>query len=352
MQHTLRVFEQAIESGAFPGGQLVVSVGGQRHLEVAAGRIEPSGPPTNLDVLYDLASLTKPLTTSLLIGWSMERRRLNLDTSMQVFFPHMPKGLRIGHGLEHSAGFLPHHRFDLMLPDNVRPETRAAYRFIIEQATRSPRLTPPGKCAVYSDIGFILLGDILEKVEDRTLPELVAALDLPLRFFDRRDQDPRTEPSVIFAPTEGRLSGRVHDENCLAMGGVAGHAGLFGTASEVVTVGERLLRAYHGATDECLKPTTVRTLWQPSRVIDSTRTYGWDQPSAIGSSAGSRWPRTSIGHLGFTGTSLWMEPERRVVASLITNRVCPDRGNERIRGVRPALHDAIWRDLFDDPLSG
>ncbi|MEO1337194.1 MAG: serine hydrolase, partial [Myxococcota bacterium] len=134
----------------------------------------------------------------------------------------------------------------------------------------------------------------------------------------------------------------VHDENCRAMGGAAGHAGLWGTAEGVLDIAESLVSAFHGESDQLLKPDTVRRLWRPSLVPDSTRTPGWDRPSGQGSSTGGRWPDHAVGHLGFTGTSVWIEPSRALIVVLITNRVCPTRDNTKIRQLRPALHDAAW----------
>jgi CubicO group peptidase (beta-lactamase class C family) len=126
------------------------------------------------------------------------------------------------------------------------------------------------------------------------------------------------------------------------MGGSAGHAGLWGTAEGVLQVAEQLVRAYHGDRRAILRPETVRRLWQPSLVPGSTRTLGFDRPTPKGSSTGGRWPAHSVGHLGFTGTSLWIEPDSALIVVLVTNRVCPTRANNLIRRHRPALYDAAW----------
>jgi CubicO group peptidase (beta-lactamase class C family) len=150
-------------------------------------------------------------------------------------------------------------------------------------------------------------------------------------------------PRWPIAPTEGCLPGEVHDENARAMGGATGHAGLFGNAVGILKVAEQLVLAYHGWRLGVLKPETVRRLWLPSPVAGSTRTLGWDRPSPTGSSTGGRWPPNTVGHLGFTGTSIWIEPERALIVVLVTNRVCPTRANNMIRRLRPLLYDAAYK---------
>jgi CubicO group peptidase (beta-lactamase class C family) len=146
------------------------------------------------------------------------------------------------------------------------------------------------------------------------------------------------------APTEGELVGVVHDENARAMGGVAGHAGLFGTAAGVSALARAHVEAWHGRPGR-LAPETVRRLWTPSGVPGSTWCFGWDRPSAVGSSAGARWPKAGVGHLGFTGCSLWIDPPRGRWVALVTNRLHPSRANDRIKAFRPLLHDAIIETL-------
>src|SRR5262249_772938 len=141
----------------------------------------------------------------------------------------------------------------------------------------------------------------------------------PLFYRDSRGPPalPLVRPRWPIAPTEGCLAGEVHDENARAMGGAAGHAGLFGNAHAVLNMCEQLLHAYHGWKGGLLKPETVRRLWTASKVPGSTHTLGWDRPSETGSSTGGRWPMSSIGHLGFTGTSVWIEPQRGLIVVLV-----------------------------------
>ncbi len=345
MSDPVAVLKAGVELGAFPGGQLAASREGERLASACAGHLGPGLAKTSRDAIYDLASLTKALATTVLIGRALERSRCNLLDPISRFVPGADPQVQLEHLLEHSSGYPAHVRFDQRLSHRVVPGSWDAWRAVVLDAARTPREAPPGRRAVYSDVGFILLGAALEVILGRPLSVSFAELGTGLFFRDLRGPPvpPVRPPRAPIAPTEGKLTGVVHDENCRAMGGAAGHAGLWGTAEQVLAVAESLVRAYHGARKELLAPETVRRIWTPSLVGGSTRTLGWDRPSPTGSSTGGRWPAHSVGHLGFTGTSVWIEPERALIVVLVTNRVCPTRHNEGIRRVRTALHDAAWK---------
>ncbi|MBK8013453.1 MAG: beta-lactamase family protein [Deltaproteobacteria bacterium] len=352
MPSPLDVFCQGIHDGVYPGGQLAASREGIRLASIAAGAIGPGLPPTTPEVLYDLASLTKPLATTLLCARLVDEDRLRLDESIIETFPAADPRITVEHLLAHAAGCLAHRRFDLSLPNTIAPGTRAAYDYIVQQAAATPLVCPPGTSTIYSDVGFLMLGEILETRLGASLSDALAGISLMASsgpfFMNRRDSEPRHRRDAHdddrdIAPTEdGVEPGLVHDENARAMGGVAGHAGLFGTAESVLAVVEAWLQAYHGQPSDLLTNTAARRFWSPTRVPGSERTPGWDRPSERGSSTGGRWPRHSVGHLGFTGTSVWVEPERALAVVLVTNRVCPSRANEQIRTLRPRLYDAAW----------
>ena len=338
------ILVEGVREGVYPGGQLAASREGARLFSGAAGIRGPGLERTHEHVIYDLASLTKPLSTTVLLGQAFEYGLCSLDDPLDRYVPEAPSDVTLEHVLEHGAGFIAHQRFDQRLPSSIVPASWKAWRHIVREAARAPRLRPPGEKAEYSDIGFILLGAVLERLRAQPLSTAHGLLGTPLCFRDRRGPPatPPIEPKFPIAPTEHGLVGEVHDENARAMGGAAGHAGLFGTAEGVLAVAEDLISAYHGEAGCLLQPETIRRLWQPSRVPDSTRTLGWDRPSSSGSSTGGRWPRHAVGHLGFTGTSLWVEPDRALAVVLVTNRVCPSRANNRIRTLRPALYSAAW----------
>jgi CubicO group peptidase (beta-lactamase class C family) len=346
MKSPIDIFAEGARDGVYPGGQLAVSREGQRLVTASVGVIGPGLEPTHDNVVYDLASLTKPLGTSLLFGKALEARKVRVEDQARLFVPGLDPRITLEHLLEHSSGYPPHQRFDLTLPETLRPGSWDAWRHIIFKAAAVPRPTLPGEKAEYSDIGFLLLGAALEIIFSKPLSVAHALLGTPLFYRDTRGPPalPMVWPKWPIAPTEGCLPGEVHDENARAMGGAAGHAGLFGNAVGVLKLAEQLVHAYHGWRAGLLKPETVRRMWQPSLVAGSTRTLGWDRPSVEGSSTGGRWPLHSVGHLGFTGTSIWIEPDRGLIAVLVTNRVCPTRANNMIRRLRPALYDAIWEE--------
>ena len=205
-----------------------------------------------------------------------------------------------------------------------------------------PLESAPGTVARYSDLGFILLGAAVERALGEPLDaafarRVAAPLGVGATFHPR--------PPAACAPTEGGLRGVVHDENARAMGGVAGHAGLFSTARDVARLAHAWVAAWHGVRSATVPKLwareRVQALWTPSGVPGSTWCYGWDRPAARGSSAGERWPKDGVGHLGFTGCSLWIDPPRARWVALVSNRVHPSRANDAIKQFRPALHDAV-----------
>jgi CubicO group peptidase (beta-lactamase class C family) len=236
---------------------------------------------------------------------------------------------------------------------------RGAREFVYEQIHRERLESPPGTESVYSDLGFLLLGELIELVTkaplDRVCHEHIFR-PLGLRstgFVDlgRLRRDKLAPVTDAIAPTEQCpwrekvLCGEVHDDNAWAMGGVAGHAGLFSTAADVHTL-VCWLRACARGEDPALPAELVRRFWtRDATVPDSTWALGWDTPSPVASSAGTGVSRCAVGHLGFTGTSLWIDLERDAHVVLLANRVHPDRQNERIRQVRPRVHDAVWKVL-------
>jgi CubicO group peptidase (beta-lactamase class C family) len=338
------IFAEGARDGAYPGGQLAASRDGKLLVSASVGVLGPRLERTNEDVIYDLASLTKPLATSLMIGRAIEEKRCTIEDPVARFIPGRDRAVTLQHLLEHSSGYPAHDRFDRTLPATLRPGTWDAWRHIIFEAAKTPREVPPGVRVEYSDLGYILLGAALEIIFSKPLSMGYALLGTPLFFRDTRGPPalPLVRGRWPIAPTEGCLVGQVHDENARAMGGAAGHAGLWGNALSVLRLCEQLVLAYHGWQGGLLKPQTVRRLWSPSKIEGSTRTLGWDRPSPVGASTGGRWPLTSVGHLGFTGTSVWIEPERSLIVVLVTNRVCPTRANNMIRRLRPLLYDAAW----------
>ncbi len=350
-----RLLEDLRQRKAFPGG--VVAIGDAAHV----AHLHPFGRltyaedarPVAADTIYDLASLTKIVATTTMAMILVDEGRLDLDRPVHDFLPgfHGPDKDRVTVRdlLTHSAGFEP------TLPLFREIQGKAAF---VERIQALDLDHPPGSRSVYSDLGIILLGDILETTAGQPLDAFVKKRVLkPLAMNDTRFRPPARLRSRIapteFDPWRGRLlRGEVHDENAFAMGGVAAHAGLFGTAGDLARYARMVLnggeldgdgRRHRIVSRETLDLFTRRA--DLPEVPDSTRALGWDTKSPEGSSAGTLFSERSFGHTGFTGTSLWIDPERKIFVILLTNRVHPTRDNNLIREARPAVADAAVRAL-------
>ncbi len=314
---------RAAVGDAFPAAQLVVVDQLEVVHALAVGAADEQ-------TVFDIASLTKPLCTAYLTMLLCERGVVSRADRPRP-------DVTVDHLLCHASG-LPGWKA-------LTPQGEHAYLSIVEQVRREQLLTVPGTHAVYSDLGFILLGAHLEErslsfLEVMFAHEIARPLGVATGFFP--------PDHARCAPCEG-LRGVVHDDNARAMGGAAGHAGLFSTAHDVATIAQSLLASFlDRPAPRLVSPSTVRDFWTPSAVPGSTWCYGWDRPSPTGSSAGERWPKNGVGHLGFTGCSLWLDPPRGRAVVLLSNRVEPTRDNDRIRTLRPRLHDAIVRVLDGD----
>jgi len=237
--------------------------------------------------------------------------------------------------LAHCSG-LPAYR-----PLYLRERGDAAFQQAI---VRLPLAYPPRTRAVYSDLDFILLGTLLggaAALPDRlaTLLGHMGVVD-PLQYLPARLWNARTAPTAHDVRRGRLLIGEVDDANAWALGGVAGHAGLFGTAGAVGAAARHLLQILDGRAGAVQQSTLAEFIEVRSDVAGSSRALGWDTMRPT-SSCGTRMSPRSFGHTGFTGTSLWIDPDRGLYVVLLTNRVFPDRMNTAIQGVRPALHDAV-----------
>jgi CubicO group peptidase (beta-lactamase class C family) len=346
-----QLIDRAVDEGAFPGGQIVVGDQGRVVWQHAFGATsyEEGASPVTMDTVYDVASLTKPLVTTSLVLRLIEAGRLAFDTPAAAFVRELPPAdppIRVRDLLAHAAGFPAWRPFHEQARD--RDE-------ILRLAAATPLEHPPRTRSVYSDLGFIVLGFVVERAGGDRLDRLAErAIFAPLGLRATSFGD----PTGGAAPTEPHVPpGVVHDENCRAAGGVLGHAGLFSTANDVSAIARALVASWHGErVPGGFVPELVRQAFAPAGVPGSTWRLGWDGPSQTGpsqtgpsqtgpSQAGDLWPRQGVGHMGFTGTSIWIDPPRRRWVVLLTNRVHPTRDNQRIRQVRPALHDAIVRAL-------
>jgi serine-type D-Ala-D-Ala carboxypeptidase len=335
------VLEQAIEARAFPA--CVVEVGDAAGIlwREAFGRLtyQPGAPATREDTIFDLASLTKVLATTTLVMEQVERGVLRLDDPLSRYLPAWTGGDRadvtLRDLLSHCAG-LPGHRrlFD-------GPAGRAAVETAI---CLTPLVYPPRLASVYSDLGFMLLGFVLDA--DASLADRFETLRMrvdagaEIQFRPPPAWRPRTAPTE-WDPWRGRLLvAEVHDENAWALDGVAGHAGLFGTASAVGGFARHYLQVLDGRLGVVRRETLVTFTARRADIPGSSRALGWDTMLET-SSCGTRMSAGAFGHTGFTGTSLWIDPSVGIYVVLLTNRVHPLRSNEAIIPVRRALHDAV-----------
>jgi CubicO group peptidase (beta-lactamase class C family) len=356
----LEVLESGIRDGTTPGAVAVVGYRGRIVLAAAVGRTryEREAPEVRLDTLYDLASLTKVVATTTLAMIEVERGRLDLEASIATYLPELrgdeKESIRVADLLAHSSGML--WWTDLYRRVGGVPAEEAERR-ALEEVFRLPLESAPGTATVYSDLGILLLGEILERLSGLPLDRLAAErIFRPLGMEETRyrppaDLLPRIAPTEL-DPWRGRLvHGEVHDENAAALGGVAPHAGLFSTAGDLAVFAQFLLDGgvYGGA--RLLRGDTIgRFTRRAERVTGSSRALGWDTPSEQ-SSAGRFFSASSYGHTGFTGTSLWIDPERELFAILLTNRVHPTRENRKISELRPRFHDAVVRALLGDAVT-
>jgi len=351
------LIEAAVADEASPGAVVLVARRGRIVLERAFGRLsyEEDASATKLDTIYDLASLTKVIVTTTLSMMLHERGLLDLESPVSAYIPEFSgddkDAILVEDLLSHSGGLLwwtdLYKQFEGLSPDEAR---RGYLRTIYDL----PLDTPPRSKMVYTDLGLMLLGETLERITGKPLDvlareEIFEPLEMEQTLFQ-----PDASLLSRIAPTErdewrGRVvHGEVHDENAFGLGGVAPHAGLFSTARSLAPFVQMLLNggAYDGR--RLLNPATIALFTTRSELVaGSSRALGWDTPSEP-SSSGQLFSASSYGHTGFTGTSIWVDPEREVFAILLTNRVHLTRDNRKIYDVRPKFHDAVMRAIVDE----
>ncbi len=350
-----RLLAAGVSGQVFPGGAAAVSLRELGKLTLAvssAGKTQLGGGAVSDDTMYDLASLTKPIVATIALRL-VARGAIGLDTRADQLLADArgtPGGAATLEALlTHRAGLAPWGGLYLDVPHD--PGSTAARRWILAEACRRPEERPKGR-SIYSDLGYIIVGEMLARAGGADLEDLLDSeirVPLGIRSEDLLYAGALTADRVAdfqkrVAPTErddwrGKLvRGEVHDENCSALGGVSGHAGIFGTAAAVATFGRAWLEARSGRGDFLPQARVVHALAERP---GGTHRLGWDGKAPQNSAAGRRASPDTFGHLGFTGTSVFCDPVRDVVVTLLTNRVCPSRANEKIKGFRPAFHDGV-----------
>ncbi len=347
LRPAFQVLERAVADRAFPGG--VVAVGHRGELVVHAfGKqtYDAGAPAVQPETIYDAASLTKPVVTTTLLAMLAAAGRLQPDAPVGLYLPEWNSGPQaewrreatLRHLLTHTSGLPTHKNFF---------ETAKGKREVLAQVFAERLDFEPGTKAEYSDLGFILLGEIVERLTGKPLDALARERILaPLGMKDSTYNPPKSQRARI-APTENDtqfrkrlVHGEVHDENAWAMGGVAGHAGLFSTAADLAAFCQMLLNGGIYAHQRVLRRATIEQFNAPQSLAGGTRALGWTVPTE-GSTSGRYFSSRSYGHTGFTGTSVWVDPEKELFVILLTNRVHPTRENDKIQQVRPAVHDAV-----------
>jgi CubicO group peptidase (beta-lactamase class C family) len=343
------ILDRAVADGAFPGAIAVIGSRTGPLVTVTAGRLDwaPSPAPTP-ETLWDIASLTKVVGMTSAMMQLVESGKVELDAPVQRYLPEWTgagkERVTVRDLITHRSG-LP--AFKQYFKLNVSPDSTLRLFFT------TPLDTAPGVRMVYSDIGAILLGKIVERVSGEPLDVYLARHVFgPLGMRDTRYRPDSSLLSRV-APTEqdpwrGRhLRGEVHDENAAALGGVSAHAGLFSSANDL----SRLARVYlNGGTLDGARLASAATIRQFTTVQDSgfsSRALGWDTP-AENSSAGHFIRRPAFGHTGFTGTSIWIAPQHDLYVILLTNRVNPTREHSKVGPARVAVADAAMRALHPE----
>ncbi|MDK2742629.1 MAG: beta-lactamase family protein [Nitrospira sp. BO4] len=361
--------DRAVSGGVFPGAVLAVRCGDRPVSRFVAGRLStsPLGPPVNASTIYDLASLTKPLATVTSLALLIQMGRCRLEDTVADHLPDCtdtPIGAAtLRHLLTHSSG-LPGWRgfYERLTPDGRVPssycEREQAKRSMLGLIRSEALVYARGTRSLYSDLGFMLLGFIVERhswqsMNDFFREHIVGPLGGVQVEFVASERlhaflEKATEDGSGVAPTEvdswrgHLLCGEVHDQNAAALGGEAGHAGLFGNADAVLAITGVWLRAYHGRAailDQGIVQEFTRRQKQEGA---SSWALGWDTVS-VPSSSGHYFTDRSFGHLGYTGTSIWIDPVRELEVVLLSNRVHPSSRNEAIREFRPMIHDLVYQ---------
>ena len=337
------ILKTAIAARAFPACSLAVTLGGELVAHKAFGRFtyDPASPEITASSLFDLASLTKVVATTAMAMILYERGLLDLEAAVTAIVPEFASDdagrsdVTLRMLLAHCSGLPAYEKLFLRAP------TREA---LLRAACANQLTAVPGARAEYSDIGFIILGVALERLADESLDvfcqrEIFGPLGMARTTFN-----PAPALKEFIPPTADDrtfrhriIQGEVQDENASVLGGVAGHAGLFSTAEDLALFAHALLNGGR----PILRSSTVELFSRrESAPAGTSRALGWDTPSAP-SQSGKYFSSRSFGHLGYTGTSLWIDPERQLSITLLTNRIWPDCQNQAIKQVRPAFHDAV-----------
>ncbi len=344
-----KIVKTAIEEAVAPG--VTIAVGRNGHIAYMKGYgyidwNQPGSPKADTNTLYDLASLTKVIATTTLAMILEEGGQLDISRTVVSYLPEFNSPekaqITVKQILTHSGG--------LEAGANIYATARGREQYLYQINARPLEYTP-GSSMVYSDWDMIILQLVMERITGKTLDVLAnEKIFKPLGMIDTQFQPPialrpRIAPTQVDEARGGLLWGTVHDENAWAIGGVAGHAGLFSTAKDLALFSMMILNGGEGANGvRIVKPATIAR-WTARQGKESTRALGWDSPEG-GSSAGQFFSPWSFGHTGFTGTSIWIDPEKDLFVVVLTNRVNPTRSNNRHVQLRRDVADAVQQSVL------
>jgi len=361
-----KLLEKGVSAGVFPSAAAGIICGlGKEKKEVIShcgnAILDPVKRKLKKNNFFDLASLTKPLATALATLCLVKEKKISIDEKLDSLLQKKIQGekskITTQNLLNHSTG-LPAYRayFKILREREIKNKNKVVENLILQE----PLEYAPGTRGLYSDLGFILLGRIIETKAGCSLAQYVEEKVLkPFRlekkiFFNPLGEGRKNLPQTDFVATEKcpwrkkTLCGEVHDDNCYTMGGVAGHSGLFGNIEGVTTYTGMILDMWKGAAEHpnINNEDLVQFLTRQHNIPGSSWALGFDTPSPKDSSSGHYLSQKSVGHLGFTGTSFWIDPEKDVVIILLSNRVHPSRENIKIKRFRPYFHDRVMERLF------
>ncbi|MBI9089756.1 MAG: serine hydrolase [Desulfobacterium sp.] len=350
MNRVVDAMEGAIREGVFPGAVLLVSKDSDVLFHQAFGLADLSTRESvTMETLFDLASLTKPLATTMAVLDLVQQGVLRVDQVLGAILPGVAgtdkAGITVDDLLRHRSGLPAYHPYYTSLVRFPLAERQDRLRRLI---INEPLVHESGKVELYSDLGFILLAWVTEILSNSRLDRHVADKIYGPLGLDRlgfREVGTPLEKGVAATencPWRNRvLKGEVHDDNAWSVGGIEGHAGLFGTAFQVWVLLKEILDGVSGNETRVIDGALIRRF--AARDPGFERGAGFDTPSGTHSSSGRFFSTASLGHLGFTGTSFWMDPRSSIIVVLLTNRVHPVRSNEKIRKFRPVIHDLVMK---------
>jgi len=354
LQPAFDVVEAAIKDQAFPGATLAIGYRGRVSLH-AFGKLtyDAKSPDVSINTMYDIASLTKVVATNTLVAKLAEGDfpvPIDLDARVERYLPEWASGpqpewrhrVTVRHLLTHTSGLPPFKEYW---------RTSKSKQDTLDKIFAETLDYEPGTKEVYSDLGIILMAEIIERLTGKPLDVLAREFIFsPLAMSNSIYNPPKKKWSTI-APTEidnqyrhHLIQGEVHDEHAAAIVGVSGHAGVFSTAPDLAAFCQMLINGGVYAHQRILRRSTISEFTTPQQLSSGTRTLGWAVPTEGGSS-GHFFSPHSFGHTGFTGTSIWIDPDRQLFVVFLANRVYPTRENQKHIKVRPALHDAIMQSL-------